>query len=399
MSRLPRVDDPGRDWSGARVLVRSDLNVPLADGTITDPARIVASIPTIRYLLKAGAAVAVCSHLGRPKGNVVAELSLAPCADALGARLVRKAELLPDCVGPAVEARVRALKKGEVVVLENLRFHAEEEANDPSFAALLGAGFTHYVNDAFGAAHRAHASTEGVTRVLASCAGLLLSEEVEVLGGLLDRPKHPFLAVLGGSKVSDKLPLIESLLKRCDRVLVGGAMCFTFLAAMGESVGTSLHEGPEGQAMARDLLTAASNVNCPLLLPVDVLIANRFAADADLDIVPTDAIPDGWMGVDIGPRTAATYREAIESAETVFWNGPMGAFEIPPFAEGTRAIAEAMAASRGATVAGGGDSGAALAAFGLDGALTHVSTGGGAAMELLEGKTLPGVASILRSAA
>ena len=315
-------------------------------------------------------------------------------AERLGRLMGRTVKLLPDCVGPEVRARVEALAPGELVMLENLRFHPGEEANDPAFADQLAAGFTHYVNDAFGAAHRAHASTEGIARRLPARAGLLLSREVEVLEGLLLSPQHPFVAVLGGSKVSDKLPLITSLLERCDRVLVGGAMCFTFLAAQGEPVGASLHEGPEGQAMARQLLETAVNLNCSLQLPVDVLVADRFAEDADLEVVPTDDIADGWMGVDIGPRTAASYREAILAAGTVFWNGPMGAFEIAPFADGTRAVAEAMAASSGATIAGGGDSGAALAAFGLVDQMTHVSTGGGAALELLEGKTLPGVAAL-----
>jgi phosphoglycerate kinase len=248
------------------------------------------------------------------------------------------------------------------------------------------------VDDAFGAAHRAHASTEGVARRLPARAGLLLQREVQVLEGLLSRPRHPFLAVLGGSKVSDKLPLIRSLLERCDRVMIGGAMCFTFLASQGESVGASLHEGPEGQETAHALMELAVRLNCALQLPVDVLVADRFAADADLQVVPTDDIHDGWMGVDIGPRTSASYREAIASAGTVFWNGPMGAFEIPPFADGTRTVAEAMADSSAVTVAGGGDSGAAVAQMGLADRFTHVSTGGGAALEMLEGRTLPGVA-------
>jgi phosphoglycerate kinase len=394
MPRPLGLDDPGADWSGARVLVRADLNVPLEDGRITDDARIQASVPTIRRLLAAGAAVAVCSHLGRPKGKRVDSLSLAPCAERLGQSLVRKVELLPDCVGPEVAARVRELRPGQIVMLENLRFHAEEESNDPAFARELANGFTHYVNDAFGAAHRAHASTEGVARLLPSRAGLLLSREVEVLESLLTRPRSPFVAVLGGSKVSDKLPLIESLLARCDRVLVGGAMCFTFLAALGEPVGASLHEDEAGQETARALMKRAADVNCQLQLPVDVLVADRFDAGAELQVVPTDAIPDGWMGVDIGPSTSAAYREAITAAGTVFWNGPMGAFEIPPFAEGTRAVADAMADSEAATVAGGGDSGAAVAQFGLVDRFTHVSTGGGAALEMLEGKTLPGVAAL-----
>jgi phosphoglycerate kinase len=392
--RLLTIDDPGIDWSGARVLVRSDLNVPLEDGRITDDARVRASVPTIQRLLERGAGVAVCSHLGRPKGTRVDELSLAPCAARLGELLDRPVELLPDCVGDEVEARVRALAPGEVVMLENLRFHPGEEANDPAFAARLAAGFTHYVNDAFGAAHRAHASTAGVAAHLPTRAGLLLAREVEVLTGLLEDPDLPFVAVLGGSKVSDKLPLIERLIERCDQILVGGAMCFTFLAAVGDPVGNSLHEDEAGQRMARGLMERAGRMNCALQLPADILVADRFEADADLQVVPADSIPDGWIGVDIGPRTAAAYRDVIRAAGTVFWNGPMGAFEIAPFAEGTRVIATAMAESGAATVAGGGDSGAALAQLGLDDALTHVSTGGGAALELLEGRELPGVAAV-----
>ena len=391
MPRLVDVTTATDSWRGARVLVRSDLNVPLEDGRISDDARIRASVPTIRHLLDAGAGVAVCSHLGRPKG-VDPGLSLAPCATRLGELLGQPVELLGDCVGPDVEARVRELSPGEGVMLENVRFHPEEEANDPAFAAALAAGFTRYVDDAFGAAHRAHASTVGVARLLPACAGLLMAKEVEVLSGLLERPAHPFLAVLGGAKVADKLPLIEHLLARCDRILVGGAMCFTFLAAIGDPVGRSLHEDEEAQRMAHGLLEAAGRVNCILQLPVDILVADRFDADAELEVVPSDAIPSWGIGVDIGPQTAAAYREVIGAAGTVFWNGPMGAFEIPPFADGTRSVAEAMAEARGVTVAGGGDSAAALAAFGLEDRLTHVSTGGGAALELLEGRVLPGVA-------
>jgi len=394
MSRLLGIDDPGVDWPGAHVLVRSDLNVPLEDGRVTDDARIRASVPTLERLLAAEAGVAVCSHLGRPEGRRVPELSLAPCAKRLGELMGRRVELLPDCVGDEVRGRASSLGAGELVMLENLRFHPEEERNDPAFCDRLAGGFTHYVNDAFGAAHRAHASTEGIARRLPARAGLLLQREVAVLEGLLRSPRSPFVAVLGGSKVSDKLPLIQSLLERCDRVLIGGAMCFTFLAAQGERVGASLHEGPGGQAMAHDLMEVAVRLNCALQLPVDVLVADRFAADADLEVVPTDDIADGWMGVDIGPRTSASYREAIAAAGTVFWNGPMGAFEIPPFADGTRAVAEAMAESPAVTVAGGGDSGAAVAQFGLTDRFTHVSTGGGAALEMLEGKTLPGVAAL-----
>ena len=385
-----------QDLTGARVLVRADLNVPLEDGRITDDARIAASVPTIRELLRRGAAVGVCSHLGRPKGQRRPEFSLAPCSMRLAQYLERPVDLLPDCVGPEVTARIEALQPGEIVMLENLRFHAEEEANDPAFAGALAAGFTHYVNDAFGAAHRAHASTEAVAHLLPSYAGLLMAREVEIIGGLLERPQHPFVAVLGGSKVSDKLPLIQALLERCDRVLVGGAMCFTFLAATGDPVGASLHEGPEAQHMARDLLESAVRLNCMLQLPSDILVADRFASAANLQVVASDGIPDGWMGVDIGPRTAAAYREVIADAGTVFWNGPMGAFETAAFADGTRAVADGMVASHGVTVVGGGDSGAAVAQFGLADKFTHVSTGGGAALEMMEGRVLPGVAALQR---
>ena len=391
------ITTAGHDWTGTRVLVRADLNVPLDGTTITDDTRIAASVPTVKYLIEHGAAVAVCSHLGRPKGQVVPELSLAPAATRLGELLGKPVELLSDCVGDTVRATVEALQPGQVVVLENLRFHPQEEKNDREFAEDLAAGFTHYVNDAFGAAHRAHASTEGVAHLLPSVAGLLMSKEVEILGGILERPRSPFVAVLGGSKVSDKLPLIEHLMDRCDRILIGGAMCFTFFAALGDPVGKSLHEDEATQKMAHGLLERSSRVNCTIQLPTDVLVADKFDATAQLEVVPSDAIPEWSMGVDIGPRTAAAYAEAIAGAGTVVWNGPMGAFEIPPFAHGTRAVADAMAASKAVTVIGGGDSGAAVAQFGLEDKFTHVSTGGGASLEMLEGKTLPGVAALPKS--
>ena len=391
------ITTAGHDWAGTRVLVRADLNVPLDGTTITDDTRIAASVPTVKYLIEHGAAVAVCSHLGRPKGQVVSELSLAPAATRLGELLGKPVELLSDCVGDTVRATVEALQPGQVVVLENLRFHPQEEKNDREFAEDLAAGFTHYVNDAFGAAHRAHASTEGVAHLLPSVAGLLMSKEVEILGGILERPRSPFVAVLGGSKVSDKLPLIEHLMDRCDRILIGGAMCFTFFAALGDPVGKSLHEDEATQKMAHGLLERSSRVNCTIQLPTDVLVADKFDASAQLEVVPSDAIPEWSMGVDIGPRTAAAYAEAIVGAGTVVWNGPMGAFEIPPFAHGTRAVADAMAASKAVTVIGGGDSGAAVAQFGLEDKFTHVSTGGGASLEMLEGKTLPGVAALPKS--
>jgi 3-phosphoglycerate kinase len=392
---LLSIDDPGRDWRGARVLLRSDLNVPLDGGTVTDDTRIQASLPTIRALLSAGAGVAVCSHLGRPKGERVPELSLEPVAERLGKLLSRRVELLPDCIGQDVAARARSLEGGELVVLENLRYHSGEEANDPEFASALANGYSDYVNDAFGAAHRAHASVVGVAERLPARAGLLLAGEVEQISRLTAKPSRPFVAVLGGAKVSDKLPLIEALLEKTDRILVGGAMCFTFIVAMGDEVGASLHEGPEVQELARELMRKAVNLNCAIQLPVDVVVADKFEAGASLQVVPSDAVPDGWMGVDVGPRTAAEFAEVIEEAATVFWNGPMGAFEIPGFADGTRAVAEALARADGVTLAGGGDSAAALSAVGVaPDALTHVSTGGGAALEMIEGKVLPGVAAL-----
>lgn len=395
---LPTIEQPPRDWSGARVLVRSDLNVPLDGETVSDDTRIRASLPTIRALLDAGAGVAVCSHLGRPKGRRVDELSLAPVAARLGALLSREVELLPDCVGSEVAERARSLGGGELVLLENLRFHAGEEANDPDFAGSLANGYTDYVNDAFGAAHRAHASVVGVAERLPARAGLLLAEEVEHIGRIMANPERPFVAVLGGAKVSDKLPLIEALLERTDRILIGGAMCFTFLVALGDDVGASRHEGPEVQDLARELMRKAATLNCAIQLPADVLVADRFEEGASLEVVPSDAIPDAWMGVDIGPRTAADFSEVIEQAGTVFWNGPMGAFEIAGFEDGTRTIAEALASTEAVTVAGGGDSAAALGAVGVDtGALTHVSTGGGAALEMIEGKVLPGVSVLAQS--
>lgn len=385
------------DWAGTKVLVRSDLNVPLDGGRITDDTRIRASVPTIKHLLDAGASVAVCSHLGRPKGQVNPDLSLAPVAERLSELVGVPVDLAPASVGDAVRSAVDALQPGRILLLENLRFHPEEEKNDPAFAQQLAAGFTHYVNDAFGAAHRAHASTEGVAHVLPAAAGLLLAREVEFTSGLLEAPKEPFIAVLGGSKVSDKLPLIENLLKVTDRILIGGAMCFTFFAALGDEVGKSLHEDADTQKLARELLDHAAQLNCTLQLPVDILVADQFQAESRREVVPSDAIPSWGMGVDIGPTTSTVYAEAIRDAGTVFWNGPMGAFEIPPFANGTRAVADAMASSSATTVVGGGDSGAAVAQFGLDDQFTHVSTGGGASLEMLEGRTLPGVAALPQS--
>jgi phosphoglycerate kinase len=367
---------------GRRVLVRADLNVPLRDGQVASDARIRASIPTIKLLLQHGASqVVVCSHLGRPKGQVKPELSLAPVASRLS-------ELLGEPVGfgNGRDARVR--------LLENLRFDPREEQNDPGMAAELAAKADVYVDDAFGAAHRAHASTEAVAHLLPHAAGLLLAAELDAFHKLLESPQHPFVVVVGGVKVADKIGVIDRFTQLADSVLIGGAMAFTFLAAEGTSVGDSKHEDEAGQAVARDAMEEAERRGCELLLPVDVVVADRFDAGADVQTVGVDEIPDGWMGLDIGPQTAGLYAERLADARTIFWNGPMGVFEMEPFAAGTLAVARAVAASSGTSVVGGGDSLAAVNAAGVADQITHVSTGGGAALELVEGRTLPGVAAL-----
>jgi phosphoglycerate kinase len=382
------------DVRGRRVLVRVDLNVPIADGAVGDDTRIRAALPTIRRLREAGARVVLASHLGRPKGAPDPAFSLAPVAGRVAELLGAPCAFAPDCVGPEAAAAVAALGDGDVLLLENLRYHPGEEANDPAFAARLAELADLYVNDAFGAAHRAHASTEGVAHRLPAYAGLLLQREVDVLTSLLEAPEHPFTAIVGGVKVADKIAVLERLVEVADTVLIGGAMAFTFVVAEGGSVGASLHEDEAGQAIARRARAKAAETGCELVLPADVLAADAFSAEAATRVTPADAIPDGWMGLDIGPAAIADYRARIAQARTVLWNGPMGAFEMAPFAEGTRAVAEAVAACEGTTVVGGGDSVAAITRFGFADDVTHVSTGGGASLELLEGRTLPGVAAI-----
>lgn len=382
------------DVRGRRVLVRVDLNVPLKDGVVGDDTRIRAALPTIEALRGHGARVVLCSHLGRPKGERRPEDSLRPVAGRLSELLGAPVAFADDCVGPAAAAVVDGLGEGDVCLLENLRYHAEEEANDPAFAAQLAALGDVYVNDAFGAAHRAHASTEGVAHLLPAHAGLLMQREVDVLTGLLEAPEHPFVAIVGGVKVADKIAVLDRLVEVADCVLIGGAMAFTFIVAAGGEVGSSLHEDADGQEIARRAVAKAAETGCALLLPVDVVAADAFSADAATRTEPADAISAGWMGLDIGPETAALYAERIASARTVLWNGPMGAFEMAPFAAGTRAVAEAVAGCGGTTVVGGGDSVAAITQFGFADRVTHVSTGGGASLELLEGRVLPGVAAI-----
>jgi phosphoglycerate kinase len=390
---LPRGLD-ALDVEGKRVLVRADLNVPLRDGAITDDTRIQASLPTIASLRNKGGRVVLCSHLGRPKGQRDPKLSLRPVRDRLSELLETDVAFADDCVGEEAEAASKAVKPGGVLLLENLRFHPEETKNDPDFAKALARLGDVYVNDAFGAAHRAHASTEGLAHLLPAAAGLLLLKELKVLTQLVEDPATPFVVVTGGVKVTDKIGVIERLAGPADAILVGGAMAFTFLLVLGGRVGSSLHEDEEGQATARRALKACEDAGCELLLPEDVVCGRTASADTETRVFDATAIDDGWMGLDIGPKTAARYQQAVSPAQTVFWNGPMGVFELEPFAGGTNAVAQAVAACTGTTVVGGGDSVAALAKAGLSEQVTHVSTGGGASLELLEGRTLPGVAAI-----
>lgn len=382
------------DLAGRRVLTRVDFNVPVAGGAVADDTRIRAALPTIRAILAApGASVVLMSHLGRPKGVRRPELGLAPVAARLAALLRRPVEMAPDCVGPEVERRAASLAPGAVLLLENLRFHAAEEAGDEVFARQLAALGDAYVNDAFGAAHRAHASTATVARYLPSGAGLLMEREVAALGNLLAAPRRPFVAIVGGAKVSSKVAVLENLLPKVDTLLIGGAMAYTFLAAVGTAVGNSLVE--QGLiASAAALLERAGELGMRLLLPCDHVTAAAVAADAERSETAGADIPAGAIGVDIGPRTVAAFGAAIAAAGTVMWNGPMGVFEVAPFAAGTFAVAEAVAACGGTTVVGGGDSVAAINAAGVADRISHVSTGGGASLELLEGRELPGVAAL-----
>ncbi len=378
---------------GRRVLVRVDFNVPLADGRVEDDARIRAALPTIELLRERRAAIVLVSHLGRPKG-IDPELSMAPVASRLGELLGDKVTLAPAVVGPEVERLARTLAPGEILMLENSRFESGETKNDPALARGLAALADVYVDDAFGAAHRAHATTEAVAHLLPAYAGLLLEREVRELTAVRDDPARPLCVLLGGAKVSDKIGVIERFLELSDELLVGGAMCFSFFAAQGIATGDSLVE-MEGIELAGRALERARESACELSLPVDLAIGRELAADTQRRELDGVAVPDGWMGLDIGPRTSAKYAAAVHRAGTVFWNGPMGAFELEPFAAGTRAMAEAVAAAPGTTVVGGGDSAAALEAFGLAARVDWVSTGGGASLELVEGRKLPGVEALL----
>ena len=383
------------DVAGQKVLVRVDYNVPMDEtGKITDDTRICASLETIKYLLEHKAAVILMAHLGRPKGQVNIKYSLAPVAKHLAKLLNMPVAFAGDCIGEEAEKAVQKLKPGKILMLENLRFHKEEEKNDMDFAEKLASLADLYVNDGFGVSHRAHASVEGVTHFLPSAAGFLLEKEIRFVGQAVENPLHPFVAIIGGAKVSDKIGVIDNLIEKADAIIIGGGMAYTFFAAQGDSIGTSLCEADKLD-LAKGLLEKAAAKGVKLLLPVDNVVADAFSADANAKTVDSTQMPDGWMGLDIGPETIALFSETIATAKTVVWNGPMGVFEFDRFAEGTRSVAKAVADSSAISIIGGGDSAAAVEKLGYADQVTHISTGGGASLEFLEGKVLPGIDSLL----
>lgn len=380
---------------GKRVLVRVDYNVPLTpEGTVADDKRIVAALPTVKYLLEHGARVILCSHLGRPKGTVKPEFSLKPVVARLKELLPGvKIDFASDCIGEEAKEKAMALQDGQILLLENLRFHKEEEKNDPEFAKELASLAEIYVSDAFGTVHRAHASTAGVAAYLPAVAGFLIGKELSIMGQALEDPQRPFVAILGGAKVADKIGVIKNLLQKCDSLIIGGGMAYTFFAAQGYGIGDSLLD-KDSIGLAKDLMAEAESRGVKLLLPVDTVVAKEFAADAEHKTVKVSEIPDGWQGLDIGEESRKLFAGVIESAKTVIWNGPMGVFEFPAFAKGTAAVAEACAQCQGTTIIGGGDSASAVKKLGYADKMTHISTGGGASLEFLEGKVLPGVAAL-----
>ncbi len=385
------------DVKGKKVLLRCDFNVPMAkdgSGAITDDKRIRAALPTIQYLLEQGAAVIACSHMGKPKGQVKPELSLKPVAARLGELLGKDVILAADVVGPDAAAKAAALQPGQVLLLENTRFEKGEEKNDPELAKAMAAMAEVYVSDAFGAVHRAHASTAGVAGFLPAVSGFLIQKELDFIGGALANPKRPLVAILGGSKVSSKIGVINNLLEIADTIIIGGGMAYTFSAAQGGKVGDSLLE-EDWKDYANDMVKKAADKGVKLLLPIDTVIADKFAPDADSKVVKAGEIPEGWQGLDIGPETVKLYCGAVADAGTVIWNGPMGVFEFPAFAKGTEAVAEALSKTGAITIIGGGDSAAAVQQLGYADKMSHISTGGGASLEFMEGKELPGVACLL----
>jgi phosphoglycerate kinase len=381
------------NWQDKRALVRVDFNVPMQNGVVGDDTRVRAAIPTIKYLIDHGASVVLMSHLGRPKNKIVEELRLKPIAEHLAKLMGITVIATPAVAGPEALTAAQSLKPGQVLLLENTRFDAREEANDESLAKEYAALADIYVNDAFGAAHRAHASTEGVARFLPAVAGLLMERELEALAGTLENPVRPFITIIGGAKISDKIGVIENLLTKVDALLIGGGMANTFLLAQGYSIGDSLVE-TSSLDLAKRMIDLAASRGTKLLLPTDAVVADAFAPDANTQVVPVTAVPAGWRILDIGPDTRTVYAAEIAQAKTVIWNGPMGVFEMPAFAHGTRAVAQALADSSAKSVIGGGDSVAAIEQMGLADKVSHISTGGGASLELLEGQVLPGVAAL-----
>lgn len=386
-----------KDLKSKRVLVRVDFNVPLDEKlNITSDKRIVAAVPTIKDLLQKKAKVILMSHLGRPKGKAAPEFSLAPCAKKLSEILGQEVKMMKDCIGPEVDAAVAKMKEGEIILLENLRFHKEEEANDPAFAKQLASLGDIFVSDAFGTVHRAHASTAGVANYLPAYAGYLIEKEIKFLGQLLENPAKPFVAILGGAKISGKIDVIKTLLKKVDTLIIGGGMAYTFFKARNVSVGNSLVE-EDKIPLAKEILKEAIDLNKTVMLPIDHVVAKEFKENAESQIVTRAGIPDGWQGMDIGPETVTKFGHAIKKSKTIFWNGPMGVFEFPKFANGTMAIAKlvADATKNGAvSVIGGGDSVSAIKKSGYSDIISHISTGGGASLEFMEGKELPGIACL-----
>jgi phosphoglycerate kinase len=379
------------DLKGKRVIMRVDFNVPMDKGVVTDDKRIKASLPTIKYVLDQGASLLLMSHLGRPKGGPDPEFSLKPASEVLARLLGKPVQMAPDCVGPEVEKMAKSLKPGDILMLENTRFHPEEEKNDLELAKKLASSADVYVNDAFGSAHRAHSSTQGIARFLPAVSGFLMEQELEYLGRAISNPERPYIAILGGAKISDKILVVETLLSKCDKLIIGGGMANTFLAAKSYNMQDSLVEAASVDT-AKAIMAKSGD---KLILPIDAVIADKFEAEANSKVVDVDKIPAGWRMMDIGPKSIELFKSSLKGAKLIVWNGPMGVFEMPKFAEGTFAIAKLLAESGATTVIGGGDSASAVKKAGVAKQMTHVSTGGGASLEFLEGKELPGVAALL----